>query len=259
LIFRVARTAETAVGHSREMKLLPALSEATTVAVPAPQWRVEPGEEPLVHGAIGYRKLPGTALTPGRQSDRIAADVAGFLTSLHSFPVAEAERFGVPRERSWSETLAALEGDVLPALRGLVTEEEHRSLVRWAAEVAGDRDLDEFRPALCHRDLWFENLLVDGEPPGLVGVLDWEGARIGDPARDLAVQFHFGEAFAESVIGRYGSPDPGFRRRIGRFWELREFGGLQWALEQQDEAELADSLAKLRAGPILGPRDSGTR
>jgi aminoglycoside phosphotransferase (APT) family kinase protein len=238
------------------MKLLRALGEVTTVAVPAPEWRAEPGEEAFPYGAIGYRKLPGTALTPGRESDRIAADVAGFLTSLHSFPVAEAERLGVPRARTWSETMAALEEGVLPALRGLVTDEEHRSLMRWAAEVADDRDLDEFRPVFCHRDLWFENLLVDGEPLRLVGVLDWEGARIGDAAQDLAVQFHLGEAFAESVITQYASSEPGFRWRIGRFWELREFGGLQWALEQQDEAELADSLAKLRAGPILGPRGS---
>jgi aminoglycoside 2''-phosphotransferase len=259
VIFRVARTPEAAAGHSREMRLLPALREATIVAVPAPEWRVEPGDERLPFGAIGYRKLPGTALTPGHETARIAAEVAGFLTSLHSFPVAEAERLGVPRARSWSETVATLEAQVLPPLRGLVTEEEQRALERWAAEVAEDGELDEFRPTLCHRDLWFENLLVDGDPLRLVGVLDWDGARIGDPAQDLAVQFHLGEAFAGAVIAAYGSPEPAFRRRVARFWELREFAGLQWSLEQKDEAELGDSLAKLRAGPILGPRRPGTR
>jgi aminoglycoside phosphotransferase (APT) family kinase protein len=259
VIFRVARTADTATGHSREMQLLPALRQATTVAVPAPEWRVEPGHEQLPFGAIGYRRLPGTVLSPGRQTDRIAADVGGFLASLHSFPVAEAERVGVPRERTWRERAAALQAEVLPALHALVTDEEHRLLERWTDEVAGDRELDEFGSALCHRDLWFENLLVDGEPLRVVGVLDWEAACIGDPAQDLATQFHLGEAFAESVIGAYCPPEPGFRRRVGRFWELRELGGLQWALDQKDDAELADSLAKLRAGPILGSRELGTR
>jgi aminoglycoside 2''-phosphotransferase len=259
VIFRVARTADTATGHGREMRLLPALRGATTVAVPAPEWRVEPGHEQLPFGAIGYRKLPGTVLSPGRQTDRVAADVGRFLASLHGFPVAEAERLGVPRERTWSERAAVLQDEVLPALRAFVSEEEYRLLERWTAEVAADRELAEFSPALCHRDLWFENLLVDGDPLRLVGIIDWEAACIGDPAQDLATQFHLGEAFAESVFGAYGSPAAGFRRRVGRFWELREFGGLQWALEQNDDAELADSLAKLHAGPILGSRELGTR
>jgi aminoglycoside phosphotransferase (APT) family kinase protein len=232
-----------------------------TVAVPAPQWRVEPGGEALPFGAIGYRKLSGNPLSRDLlvDSNRIAGDVAEFLASLHRFPVPEAERVGVPRTGTWRETLAVLEAEVLPALRDLVTDDEFRLLERWAGEVADDRDLDQYRPALCHRDLWFENLLVDEDPLRLVGVLDWEAARIGDPAQDLDVHLYLGEAFASSVISAYGSSEPGFQRRVRRFWELREFAGLRWALEQQDTAELEDSLAKLRAGPILGSRHLGTR
>jgi aminoglycoside phosphotransferase (APT) family kinase protein len=257
-IFRIARTAATAAGHSREMTLLPALRQAMTVAVPSPEWRVGPGHKRVPFGAIGYRKLPGTVLTPGDANDRVAADLAAALVSLHGFPVSEATRLGVPRAPGWSETMAELEAEFMPALRRLVTNEEHRLLERWAAGVAEERGLDDFRPALCHRDLWFGNLLVNGEPPRLVGVLDWEAARIGDPAQDLSAQFHLGERFAETVLAAYGSPEAGFRRRVSRFWELREFGGLRWALEHDDEAELADSLAKLRAGPILGPRPGRT-
>jgi aminoglycoside 2''-phosphotransferase len=261
VIFRVARTDAAAAGHSRELKLLPALGDALRVAVPAREWRVDRSHYPLPFGAIGYRKLPGTPLSRellGR-SNEIAGDVARFLSSLHGFPVQAAERFGVPHGRSWRETLAALEAEVMPALHRLVTEDEYRLLQRWTREVGEDRALDTYRPALCHGDLWFDNFLVDGEPLRIVGVLDWEAARIGDPAQDLAPQFHLGVAFAESVLALYGSREASFRHRVRRFWELREFVGLQWAFEQDDAPELGDSLAKLRAGPILRPRKPGTR
>jgi aminoglycoside phosphotransferase (APT) family kinase protein len=247
------------------MELLPALRDALPVAVPAPEWRVEPGEiEAMPFGAIGYRKLRGVALTPAlipvtKTFEGPSRDVARFLVALHAFPGAEAERIGAPRAPGWSRTLAALEADVLPALRRLLTGEEHRALLRWVEDVAGDDDLERYEPVLCHRDLWFENLLVDADSLRLVGVLDWEAARLGDPAEDLDVHRYVGEAFADAVIAGYGSADPGLPHRVDRFWELREFAGLRWALEQEDEAELADSIAKLRAGAILSPRAPRTR
>ena len=262
VIFRVARTADAATGHSRERALLAALREAVTVYIPAPEWRVEPGHaHAMPFGAIGYRKLGGAPLSPDllRRSNRIGEDVARFLSSLHRFPVEEAKRLSVPRGRDWRQTVAILESEVLPALHEHVTQDEYRSLARWVREVAADRDLDHYRPALCHGDLWFENLLVAGEPLRLVGVLDWEAARIGDPAQDLDVQLYLGEPFAGSVMAGYGVEESNLPHRVQRFWELREFGGLQWALEQRDRVELEDSLAKLRAGPILRSRQSRTR
>jgi aminoglycoside phosphotransferase (APT) family kinase protein len=211
----------------------------------------------LTFGAIGYRKLAGVPLTPAAAGEPVAADLADFLASLHRYPVAEAERLGVPHAIGWSEAVAELEADVLPALRDLVTPDERASLERWLAEVSADAALEDFAPALCHRDLWYENVLVAGAPARLVGVVDWEAARIGDPAQDLAVQWHLGESFAAAVLTAYGPPDARFSARVERFWELREFAGLRWSLEQDDEVELADSIAKLRAGPILGPQTRG--
>ena len=121
--------------------------------------------------------------------------------------------------------------------------------------------------AVCHGDLWYENILVErADAPGpdlrATGVLDWENASVGDPARDFATLFHLGAPFAERVIAAYravgGEFDTGFEHRLGRHWELREFDGTRFAVRQGDTAEFADGVPKLRQGPVLGGPRRGT-
>ena len=75
----------------------------------------------------------------------------------------------------------------------------------WWDELLADSELTGFTPALRHGDLWYEHVLVAEESGRLTGVLDWEGAALGDPARDLAVQFHLGDDFAEATLAAYAS------------------------------------------------------
>jgi hypothetical protein len=51
-----------------------------------------------------------------------------------------------------------------------------------------------------------------------------------------------------------GELDAGFPHRLGRLWELRDFGGLQFAVRFDDPVELEDAIRKIRNGPILAPR-----
>jgi aminoglycoside phosphotransferase (APT) family kinase protein len=258
IMFRVARTAEAGRAQAVQRSLLRALAPALPVRVPLPEWAVDPGSDGLPFGAIGYRKLPGASLarTPVGDLGLVAAAVGGFLRALHRFPVGEAVRLGAPFAPAMRAKVEALRASVLPALRPRLTGAELRTLERWADDVLADDAMDRFSPAVRHGDLWYEHLLVDGHPPRLVGVLDWEGVGIGDPATDLAVQLYLGEPFLaqalQSYVGSGAEGGAALTRRIRRHWQLREFGGVRWSLEQSDEAELEESLAKLRAGPILG-------
>jgi aminoglycoside phosphotransferase (APT) family kinase protein len=89
----------------------------------------------------------------------------------------------------------------------------------------------------------------------VVGVLDWEHAAVGDPASDLARQLHLGEPFLEAVLREYGARGGehggAFRHRIRRRWELLELAGVRAAAALGDAAELAETVEKLRRGPIL--------
>jgi aminoglycoside phosphotransferase (APT) family kinase protein len=88
-----------------------------------------------------------------------------------------------------------------------------------------------------------------------LGIVDWEFCGPGDPAMDFATLLHLGPEFTSLVIeafraggGPFG-PEEDYRMR--RLWQVREFYGVLYGVRFEDEAELADAVRKLRAGPIL--------
>ena len=264
VVFRVARHAGAAEGHALEARLLPLLRRWLPVAVPDPRWRVEPGAA-FPFGAIGYRRLAGEPLSPGPPGaslNLIAADLAGFLVALHGLPLEDAHEAGLPARDRVGDSFAGLCRDVLPVLRERLAAGEYDTVRRWARDFEADEEIDRFAPTVRHGDLWYGNVLVDRAAGRVVGVVDWENAAVGDPASDLARQLHLGEAFAAAVLREYGacggSVDDALRHRIRRRWELLEFAGIRTASALGDEAELAETVEKLRAGPIVGAGAGGS-
>jgi aminoglycoside 2''-phosphotransferase len=257
-VFRIRKHPQAEAGYAKEARLLPALGPHLPVAVPAPRWVAGPSAR-FPGGVLGYPLLPGTPLQPAHltpaSGPRLATEIAGFLRALHRFPVAEA--LGLPSPDSEMAGWAAMQATVLPALRGLLAAAEYQTVARWWAAFLADPALRAYPPALVHGDLWYENILVDDAGQRIVGVVDFEDAAVGDPAQDFATLRHLGAPFADAVLAAYraagGTLDPGFAHRLQRRWELREFDGLQFALQIEDAAETADAIRKLRAGPILNP------
>jgi aminoglycoside phosphotransferase (APT) family kinase protein len=242
IVFRIARHARAAAGHTRELDLLPQLAGRLPAALPQPQWRLEPSPD-FPNGGIGYRKLAGEPVAAGGGTVQLAQDVAEFLRSLHGLRDVVASRQDLDVD--------ALHGATMRALEPALAVGELDLLARWWDEVRSDRDLWSFEPALRHGDFWYENLLA--EEGRLVGVLDWGGAGFADPAEDFATLRHLGDSFTEAVFEAYGAEEA-LRRRERRYWELRELHGIGIALELADDEMLADGVAKLRTGPILRPQ-----
>jgi aminoglycoside phosphotransferase (APT) family kinase protein len=242
IVFRIARHARAAEGHAREWELLPQLVGRLPATVPEPRWRIEPNDE-FPFGGIAYRKLAGEPATASDGSVELARDVAGFLSALHALRDLKAQ--------GAREDFLSLRESIRPALAEVLSRHEFDRLERWWEELLGDTSLGDFVPALRHGDLWYENLLVvQGR---LAGVVDWSRAAFSDPAEDFAPLRHFGDAFADAALDAYGA-DRAIRRRADRHWELRELFGIRHCIELDDAAELADSIRKLRAGPILADR-----
>ncbi len=105
---------------------------------------------------------------------------------------------------------------------------------RWLLEHL-PRDVE---PALVHNDFRNGNLMVDAT--GVVAVLDWEVAHIGDPMRDLGWictnSWRFGGAGPVGGFGSYEDFFRGYERVSGqpvdrdrvKFWEV--FGSFWWAV-----------------------------
>ena len=105
----------------------------------------------------------------------------------------------------------------------------------WLRERAGE----SYAPSLVHND--FRNGNIMFAPEGIVAVLDWELAHIGDPMRDLGWictnSWRFGRAdLPVGGFGRYESLFEGYEKVSGvkvdpervRFWEV--FGSFWWAI-----------------------------
>jgi aminoglycoside phosphotransferase (APT) family kinase protein len=259
IVLRIGKNEAAARGFAREARLLPALAGRLPLTVPNPHWYCPPSRL-FPFGVLGYEKLPGVTLSPERLAHshyhEIARDIAHFLVALHSFPAHEATALGMPVERGVASWLASVRDRIMPTLRKRLSEAEHRRLEEWWLGVSTDSSLNSYEPALCHGDLWYENILVDEQSGRVIGVLDFENAAVGDRARDFATQLHLGPDFAQQVVAEYrkagGTLEEGIEHRMDVWWTLRELDGLDFALRTNDRVELDDAMLKLRRGPVLG-------
>lgn len=113
-------------------------------------------------------------------------------------------------------------------------------MIDYTARWLLDHLPDSGEPMLVHGDFRNGNLMVDPDD-GVVAVLDWEGAHIGDPVRDLGWvctnSWRFG--VHEKVVGGFGDLDdllagyasvagaPVDRDRV-RFWIT--YGSFNWSI-----------------------------
>jgi len=261
VVFRIARNQDAAARHAKEARLLLHLNAVLPLPIPNPRWSAEPSDL-FPFGLIGYRKLSGTPLHPAQlppsSHTPIVQALATFLRALHAVPTQEARGLQLEGPVQFRVQLALLRAEVLPALRHALTSQEYHTLVQWWDAFLHDPAMQHFPPVLQHGDLWYENLLTDATKSVVTGVLDFENSAIGDPAQDFATLNYFGQPFVQQVIERYqaagGQLGAGIHYRIQKYWELRDFDGVQFAIRFNDPKEFVDSIRKLREGPILMPQ-----
>ncbi|PZT70347.1 hypothetical protein DN402_33495 [Streptomyces sp. SW4] len=138
----------------------------------------------------GY--VPGRVPQPAEWTESLLQAHARRLSTLHARAFARCGGLRAPAaERSAALSLTDLFDESLAWWRerfpGLLRDRETGALLpRVAAFVAAAepafRRLDRF--ALVHGDLVVPNIVVDDA--GTPRYVDWEWARIGDPAQDLA-------------------------------------------------------------------------
>jgi aminoglycoside phosphotransferase (APT) family kinase protein len=207
-------------GRAYEVPLLEALARR---GLPVPR---DPFPVPAEDGlpvAIVERSVAGEPLTAhprGRRRDRLARQLANFLTVLHRIPIAEAHALGMPRS-----SLAVEARRHLDLAEPFLTSKVYR----WLAQEISWLDQQDIPSALVHTDIRAQHLYVDAEGD-LVGVIDFGDAAIGDPARDFAkVAGDFGDRFVHLLLSHYRGPAADgilaraqLYRRLDTLWEVAE-------------------------------------
>ncbi len=206
---------------------------------------------------MGYRKLPGRPPEPQQQTPlervQLAAQVGEIILALQRIPLESLPLAAAPPDLR--EGWVKLREIVLPTLGNALRPGEYQKVAAWWEAFLNDDRLLDYAPVFQHGDLWFGNLLV--EQNCVVGLVDFEEAGPGDPVQDFVPQLYLGERFLRQVMEAYqkagGVFDPGFAHRLAARWAVREFGGLAYSIKYNDREELADSIEKIRKGPILSP------
>ena len=212
LVFRAPKTEAYRHALANEAQLLRSLQARVDVGIPDYVYESADGS------FAGYPFLAGRELdvaTFGRLSDtvkeRIAEQLAAFLTAVHETPKSVARECGVSEQdprKDHEDLVREVETLVLPRLAPHEVEVVRLFLTELAAEVKPTHPT-----ALVHGDLGGEHILWNAETEQ-VNVIDFSDRSIGDPALDFAGLTGYEHDFAERVLERYrGRKDEGLLRR----------------------------------------------
>jgi aminoglycoside phosphotransferase (APT) family kinase protein len=184
-VFRFPRREIVLAGFENEIRLLAALAPLLPAAIPVPEHAGVPSDA-FPWPFFGARMLPGVELceAPGFPRGRLATELGRLLRTLHGPEVLDALGPSLPENwtrRADMQLRVPVIAEKLDALAELWPAPAHvRALLEEAQALPppGAR-------AVCHGDLHFRHVLVDG---GRVsGVIDWIDLCRGDPALDLAI------------------------------------------------------------------------
>jgi aminoglycoside phosphotransferase (APT) family kinase protein len=243
VVLRVFRAWEGDVAAKvrQEFATLEAVSASMTLA-PRPLLCDAAGVligEPL----IVMTMLEGAPLPPPIDPRAWTEQLARALIAIHEIPLSAVQ--AIPRDRTAAEGIARRIANPPPQPDPL-WDEVVAVLPSLATGLAGNP------PVLVHGDLWFGN--TTWRHGRLTGVVDWAGARIGDPARDIAIaradlRLFSGERSADVFLERYAS----VRGHVNDipFWDLwAALGPIRWLrhwLAGYEELGVALSFDKARA------------
>ena len=245
LVFRAPRAQPYRDALANEARLLRRLRPRIDVGIPDYVYESTDGS------FAGYPLLAGRELdvaTFGRLSDtereRIAEQLATFLTAVHETPTSVARECGVSEQdpqKDHEDLVRDVETLVLPRL----APREIRIVVEFLAELAAE---PQSMPPTClvHGDLDGAHILWGAESRQ-VSIIDFSDRSIGDPALDFDGLMGYGRDFAGRVLERYrGRKDDGLLRRAHLYFRRGSLETMADAL-QGYPCTFEEGYAKFRA------------
>jgi aminoglycoside phosphotransferase (APT) family kinase protein len=173
---------------------------------------VDPDGGPFGAPTVVMSRLPGRPLLAPRNLFDYVGQMARILADLHRLPIDSLDF--LPDQRDLTRRALASRPSADDPLQHAVFD---------AAVAAWPRVLESAVPrALLHGDYWPGNLLWSRQR--LIGVVDWEQPRLGDPAKDVAtcrgdLTILFGPPAADEFVRQYETAS-GTRVGNRRFWDL---------------------------------------
>ena len=212
LIFRFPRFEENIPDFVSQVRLLQYIQGSISLLIPNP---IYSSTKSTTTNKIfmGYRMVPGEHLTRGKLAairddtilQRLADQLARFLSELHSIPVTDLEN-GLPVQdgpEAWAELYTEIQQHLFHFMRSGA-----KARVRDHFEAyLNNPGLHRYRICLRHGDFGPGNILYNPEDQTISGVIDFDGMGLGDPAIDIAAASCYGEAFTRRFRPAYPEVD----------------------------------------------------
>ncbi|MFC5338596.1 phosphotransferase [Leucobacter denitrificans] len=246
VIMSVPRTQQAETTQSASVLGISALSDGARSELPF--------EVPRVLGITRAGETRAVAMTfiPGfhfdvsdLESDALLIDsLAESIAAIHALPRSLAQQGGLPNRSAQDQRLAVTRiVDRAAATRNLPETVLHR----WT-EVLEAAEVWDFAPNMVHGTLSGDTVLV--EEDRVVGILDWSGLSIGDPASDLAWLHEASPDVFEAVASRYFSrcntgDSRSFRSRTRFYHELEIARWLLHGVDTHDQQIVDDAVGML--------------
>ena len=245
LVFRAPKTKAYRDALADEARLLRYLQPRVGVGIPNYTYRSADDSfagYPLLAGreldAATFRRLSED------ERERIAEQLAAFLTAVHQTPKPIAQEYGASDQdpqRDYGALRRDTEALVLPRLAPHETHVVRAFLTELATELA-----PACPTALVHGDLSGEHILWNASKQQ-VSVIDFSDRSIGDPALDFAGLLAYGQEFAERVVERYRGPKEAGTLRRARLYFRRDALATMADALQDYPCTFAEGYAKFRA------------
>jgi len=212
LVFRFPNSSKYLSAFKDEVNLLNYLVTKTKTKIPNYKYVVSD------YSFAGYEIIPGTELSEElfqlltiEEKQKIAEQLAEFLTAIHTVNVNELSRFNIATADMVSEA-KKLRKQVNKFLQGVLTKDEYAQVLQILEEV--DVIVNKPLPvALIHNDISSSHIIWDSVSK-TVGIIDFSDRCLSDPAYDFMELFLYGKVFAEQVFGMYeGLKDEEFLHR----------------------------------------------
>jgi len=166
----------------------------------------------------GYRILGGRELTstyykklPTSDKERVARQLADFLTTLHATPKSVITKYNIRREDSRKEH-NGLVRDTRKYLSPRLNKKENLAIEQFLLDLKATFKHD-YSEVLVHNDLIWEHILWNDKNKQ-VNIIDFSDRSVGDPAIDFAGLWEYGRKLTNRVYELYqGKKDDGLLHR----------------------------------------------
>ena len=233
-VFKFPKYQAASMGLYQEAAVLQQLKDKLPLPIPDPEFIGKPNHH-FDKYFMGYRKLPGTVLTPQLFNslsadirDNIAKDVASFLKSLHQIQLpAPVDGLEQDIKADYFADYEMLEEVLFPDLNAT----EKKRVERVFQKILSHEILFCYEPRLAHHDLSADHLLFDETTNRICGVIDFGDVAITDADYDFLYFLEesdeeLGRAFGLKVMDYYQHPD---QEQVIKKADFRQF---YWPFEQ---------------------------